>query len=74
MGGNPERSPMECGRCGQLATTRIPSGFACSACALESFLTAFADGDTSWVPKLIHPPRARRTSHISKPSAIRLTP
>ena len=74
MGGNPERSPMECGRCGQPATTRIPSGFACSACALEAFLAASADGDTSWVPKLIDPPRIRLTSHVSKPYAIRLTP
>jgi len=74
MGGNPERSPVECGVCGRPATARIPSGFACSACALEAFLAASADGDTSWVPKLIHPPRARRTSHVSRPYAKRLTP
>lgn len=57
---------MECGMCGQPATTRIPSGFACSNCALEAFLAAAAYGDTSWVPKPINPPR--------RPYAIRLTP
>jgi len=55
MGGNPERSPMECKMCGEPATTRIPSGFACSECALDAFLEAADDG-ADWVPKLIDPP------------------
>ena len=45
--------------CGMPATTRIPSGFACSGCALDAFLSASDQGDTSWIPKLLDPPEPR---------------
>lgn len=45
----------DCAHCGDVASARTPSGFACIECAMQEFYEAADSGDHSWFPVVFRP-------------------